>query len=112
MGADPHLVPHHFWLQWSRDLSGHLLSLVKINRNLVDLIWTDRRPDSSRMTMQVFEKSFAGERWQDKVTELRNKLLHHHQCDAMIVTSLTEIAYILNIRGRDLPFIPVIKVNF
>ena len=27
----------------------------------------------------------------------------------MIVTSLTEIAYLLNLRGMDIPFIPVFK---
>lgn len=30
-------------------------------------------------------------------------------CDAMVVTALEEIAWLLNIRGRDLPYNPFVK---
>ncbi|KAM7362827.1 xaa-Pro aminopeptidase 2 [Cochliomyia hominivorax] len=108
IGADPHLVPHHLWMKWENQISDKLLELTKINNNLIDLIWKAERPEPNMVTIQVQEKTFAGERWEDKVKELR-KRLNHHNCDAMIVTSLTEIAYILNIRGIDIPFTPVVK---
>lgn len=30
-------------------------------------------------------------------------------CDALVLTSLEEIAWLLNIRGRDTPYLPVFK---
>lgn len=30
-------------------------------------------------------------------------------CDAMVVTALDEIAWLLNIRGRDIPYNPVLR---
>ncbi|KAL9900653.1 xaa-Pro aminopeptidase 2 isoform 1-T2 [Glossina fuscipes fuscipes] len=108
VGADPHLVPHYLWVKWENQLKDKFLVLTKINNNLIDLIWGEERPESLNMTIQVWERSYAGEKWEDKILELRQKL-YYHKCDAMIVTSLTEIAYLLNVRGRDIPYTPVVK---
>lgn len=35
--------------------------------------------------------------------------LRKHGADAMVVTSLDEIAWLLNIRGRDVPFSPYLR---
>ncbi|XP_058987893.1 xaa-Pro aminopeptidase 2-like [Musca domestica] len=107
VGADPHLVPHHLWRKWESELEDRMLKLRNVNNNLIDLVWKDR-PEPDMIKIQILHKSYAGEKWEDKIKELRERL-HHFKCDAMIVTSLTEIAYLLNIRGRDLPFTPVIK---
>ncbi|XP_053947051.1 xaa-Pro aminopeptidase 2 [Anastrepha ludens] len=107
VGADPHLVPHHLWIRWERELANRLLSLDKVNNNLVDMIWVDR-PSPTNFTIRVQVLQFAGERWESKVEELRSKL-QAYSCDAMVITSLTEIAYLLNIRGLDIPYTPVVK---
>ncbi|SPP87809.1 xaa-Pro aminopeptidase 2 [Drosophila guanche] len=109
VGADPHLVPHYLWAQWERELEDKFLKLVKVNNNLVDLIWGAERPEQPKnQVIQVQAREFAGENWQDKIRELRRRLAHLG-CDAMVVTSLTEIAYLLNIRGTDIPYTPVVK---
>ncbi|EDW58690.2 xaa-Pro aminopeptidase ApepP [Drosophila virilis] len=109
IGADPQLVPHHLWITWERQLADKFLKLIKINSNLVDMIWDAERPEPPKdQVIQVQTLDFAGEKWEDKVNELRRRLAHLG-CDAMIVTSLTEIAYLLNIRGTDIPYTPVVK---
>ncbi|EDW15306.1 xaa-Pro aminopeptidase 2 [Drosophila mojavensis] len=109
IGADPQLVPHHLWLTWERELADKFLKLIKININLVDMIWGSERPETPKHhVIQVQARDFAGEKWEDKVTELRRRLAHLN-CDAMIITSLTEIAYLFNIRGTDIPYTPVVK---
>ena len=30
-------------------------------------------------------------------------------CDALVITALDEIAWLLNIRGRDIPYLPVLR---
>lgn len=110
VGADPHLVPHYLWMRWERELGNRLLVLSRINNNLLDMIWVER-PPASNFTIRVQELQFAGDKWEVKVDELRMKL-QKFSCNAIIVTSLTEIAYLLNIRGLDLPYTPVVKVSF
>ncbi|CAD6994422.1 xaa-Pro aminopeptidase 2 [Ceratitis capitata] len=107
VGVDPHHVPHHLWLRWQRELANRLLVLSRVNNNLVDMIWTNQ-PAPSNFTISVQERQFAGDKWEDKVEELRLKL-QTFSCDAIIVTSLTEIAYLLNIRGMDIPYTPVVR---
>lgn len=110
VGADPHTVPHALWKRWDEELSRRFIRLLRVNRNLVDLVWPDRpRPPTD--LLDVHPIKFAGEKWQSKVDSLRAHMVHE-RCDAIIVTSLTEIAYLLNLRGRDLPHTPVFKVIY
>jgi Xaa-Pro aminopeptidase len=107
IGADPHLVPHYLWQEWDRELSKNFLKLVKVNKNLIDMIWTNR-PLPGTYSLKVQPVKYAGEKWEAKVQTLRNSFMSI-RCDAMVVTSLTEIAYLLNLRGNDIPYIPVFK---
>lgn len=109
VGADPHIVPHHLWQQWETELHQKFIRLVRVNRNLIDMVWQDR-PQPVGDDVHVQPYLYAGEKWQTKVRVLRDHLIQL-RCDAMIVTSLTEIAYLLNLRGSDLPHTPVFKVR-
>lgn len=80
-----------------------------MNRNLVDEIWHNR-PTPKSEAIRVHPTQYAGEKWQSKVSTIRSTLVSSRS-DAIIVTSLTEIAYALNLRSEDLPYTPVFKVN-
>ena len=73
--------------------------------NLVDLIWTDRPPQPSAPLI-LHPEVWTGESIQSKVDKLRQKL-RDSSCYALIVTALDEVAYLLNLRGGDVPFNPV-----
>lgn len=81
-----------------------------MSRNLIDSVWINRPPQNTEL-IKVHPLIYAGEKWQSKIKTLRKHLLKEH-CDAMIVTSLTEIAYLLNLRGTDFPYTPVFKVIY
>lgn len=51
---------------------------------------------------------FVGKEWKDKVKEVRTEL-QNMGADAMVVTALDEIAWLFNIRGRDIPCNPFVK---
>lgn len=53
---------------------------------------------------------YAGEKWESKFDKLRAHLATY-RADAIVLTSLTEVAYMLNLRGNDLPYTPVFKVK-
>lgn len=96
-------------MEWESYLQLKYIRLIRISQNLIDNVWSER-PDESLAPIKVHPIEHAGEKWQTKIQTLRKQLVKEN-CDAMIVTSLTEIAYLLNLRGNDLPFTPVFKVN-
>lgn len=109
VGCDPRTVPHKLWLEWEAQLQLKYIRVIRLNHNLIDLIWL-HRPKESTELIQVHPLKYAGEKWQNKIQTLRKHLVEEH-CDAMVVTSLTEIAYLLNLRGSDVPYKPVFKVS-
>lgn len=52
--------------------------------------------------------SLTGGGWRDKVAAVRAEL-RASNAEAMIVSALDEVAWLLNIRGRDVPYAPLLK---
>jgi Xaa-Pro aminopeptidase len=77
-------------------------------KNLIDTIWGASRAPTRDFSIQSLNSTYSGVSWQEKVEVLRGKLKAHH-CNAMVVTSLTEIAYLLNLRGGDFTYTPVFR---
>lgn len=96
-------------MEWETELQLKYIRLVRLSENLVDNIWTDR-PSDSTAPIKVHPLEYAGEKWQSKLKTLRQQLIAD-SCDAIIITSLTEIAYLLNLRGEDFRYTPVFKVR-
>lgn len=109
VGADPHTIPHYLWSEWEGELNRNIIQLVQVRENLIDAIWKDR-PIPVLKPIEVHPVRYAGVTWQKKIENLRSELITS-RCDAIIVTSLTEIAYLLNLRSNDLPHMPVFKVK-
>lgn len=83
--------------------------MAKVHRNLIDEIWHDRPLATNEpITAQPFH--YAGEKWDSKIRVIRSNL-NANKADAIIITSLPEIAYTLNLRGNDYPFTPIFKVQ-
>lgn len=108
VGADPQTVPHYLWQEWEYELSLKYIHLMNINRNLIDPIWGAERPLPHNDPLKVQPLAYAGEKWESKVDKLRQNI-SANGCDAMVVTSLTEVAYLFNLRGNDIPYVPVFK---
>jgi Xaa-Pro aminopeptidase len=99
IGFDPKLHTPAF-LQKLSDFT-----LKPVEENLVDLLWEDR-PLPPSQPVSLFPEEVAGYRREHKIVQIRAKMAEGG-CDAAILTMSDSIAWLLNIRGRDLPFIPV-----
>ena len=75
--------------------------------DLIRPLWTDGRPEIPTALLHPFDEAFAGESVQSKLGRIREKM-KEKKADAMIVSALDEIAWLLNIRGRDVEFNPVV----
>ena len=60
----------------------------------------------SRLRRKIFLP--IGESWEDKVERTREKL-REMDIDAIVVTALDEVAWLFNLRGRDIPYTPVFR---
>ncbi len=79
--------------------------LKAIYPNLIDNIWHDQ-PAPPKGEVFLFDEKFAGQSGLDKIA-LFQEFLTHEKCNNILFTQNDSIAWLLNIRGADLPFIPV-----
>ncbi|MDF9838218.1 MULTISPECIES: aminopeptidase P family protein [unclassified Breznakia] len=97
----------------SAQLGKQFESLVKNNHgkvlhdvDFVGDIWKER-PNLEIKKAFILDKKYVGETTKAKISKLREKL-HTYRVANHLITSLDDIAYLLNIRGRDIPSTPVI----
>jgi len=100
IGYDPMLISEE-GLQRYRDAG---LVLQPVAHNPIDVLWTDR-PAPPRGPAVPHAIAWAGRDSADKRAELAGVLREAGQ-DAAILTDPASIAWLLNIRGTDVPFTP------
>ncbi|MDD7404091.1 MAG: aminopeptidase P family protein [Butyribacter sp.] len=79
---------------------------MDLSQDLVGSIWAER-PVLDHKKAWILGEKYAGESRQSKIKKLRG-CLEKWKADRMIITSLDDIAWILNIRGNDIPCNPVV----
>ncbi|XP_050313116.1 xaa-Pro aminopeptidase 1-like [Anthonomus grandis grandis] len=109
IGANPKLISEYMWNKMANQLAPHKIELVALNVCLIDEIWPKKeRPKKRSKNAFVLDIKYAGVNYTTKIEEVR-KLVKKAGADAMVVTSLDEIAWLLNLRGRDIPYPPFVK---
>lgn len=94
---------------WGRKLAGIVEKKngsLYVNEDLIDLIWKER-PALSKASLFLLDERYTGKSTKEKLTELR-KTMEKEGADFHILTSLYDIAWLLNIRGGDIDYVPVI----
>ena len=79
---------------------------MHVNEDLVDIIWTDR-PALSKAPLFILEEKYSGKSTADKLRDVRKKMAEAG-ANVHILTSLCDIAWLLNIRGGDIEHVPVV----
>lgn len=82
-------------------------ALKPIDTNLIDEIWVDKPAlPAAKIVTQPFQ--YSGKLASEKLRECRESM-HEYKVKSLIVYSLEEIAWLLNLRGADVPYVPVFK---
>jgi len=105
IGYDPRM--HR--VAWNKQMEKKLGSnsqLIAINENPIDLYWIDR-PKPCGDKAQLLDEKHTGISSVKKRNTLGNIILKN-KCDAAFITQLDSIAWLLNIRGNDVPCNPVL----
>lgn len=106
LGYDPRMHSYAWAGQTRAALEQAGLHLVALASNPVDLNWSDR-PAPGCAPVQLFEHARAGASSQHK-RERIGQLIARAGADVALVSALDSIAWLLNLRGADVPRTPVI----
>ena len=79
---------------------------IEYNYDLVDRIWEDR-PSLSTKSAYLLEEKYAGETFSSKLARLR-EVMKENGVQNHVITTLDDIAWLFNIRGRDVLYTPVV----
>lgn len=79
---------------------------IAYDEDLVDMIWKNR-PNPSAEPVWILSENYAGKSAALKLEDLRNAM-RKEKADAHILTTMDDIAWLLNIRGNDVSCNPVV----
>ena len=100
IGVNPEMFSVNDFAEWKE----------KIQLKSIDLIrplWTEGRPAIPADKLYPYSSDFAGETVESKLARMREQLAAK-KGDALIISALDEIAWLLNIRGNDVEYNPVV----
>ncbi|XP_015127089.1 xaa-Pro aminopeptidase ApepP isoform X2 [Diachasma alloeum] len=106
VGADPNLLCYSTWVHLEAVLTGAGHSLLALEENLIDQLWGDEQPPLTLNPIVPQLLKYTGNKGGDKIAKCRAEM-KENRVGALVITYLDEIAYLLNLRGSDIPYNPV-----
>ena len=103
LGYDPRLHTPESVSRYSTACAAAKGELVTLRANPIDLVWRDRPPPPQGTIVQ-HKLRFAGEAVPSKIGRVRAGLT---EADGLIVSDPHNLAWLLNIRGSDVPHTPL-----
>ena len=105
VGLNPEMFSVNDFAAWKNQWADAGIEVKSLD--LIKPIWTEGRPAIPQDKLYPYSADFAGESVESKLARMRAKMAALHG-DALIVSALDEIAWLLNIRGNDVEFNPVV----
>lgn len=107
VGIDLNCISYQEYLKIKEELDNFNINLQPTNENLIDTIWNDR-PEPTISEIMIFPDEYNGcpspQKRQQIAKSLRDKDL-----DATVICDPESICWLLNIRGKDREFLPIIN---
>ena len=100
VGVNPEMFSVNDFSAWNEKIALKSIDLIKP-------LWIEGRPAIPQDKLYPYSADFAGETVESKLARMREKLVALHG-DSIIVSALDEIAWLLNIRGNDVEYNPVV----
>ena len=100
VGLNPEMFSVNDFAEWKEKADLKSIDLIKA-------LWTDGRPLFPQDKLYPYSADFAGETVESKLKRMREQLAKK-KADVMIISALDEIAWLLNIRGNDVEYNPVV----
>ncbi len=105
IGVNPEMFSVQGYTSLNERLTANGARLYSID--LIRPLWVEDRPTIPADALFVFDEKYAGESVDSKLTRIRAEI-RKAGAEAMVISALDEIAWLLNIRGNDVAFNPVV----
>ena len=105
IGFDPKLHSYQWYKNALKTVKNNF-NLVPVSTNPIDLYWHDRE-ERKYSEILLLDEEYTGEKSSSKRDRV-SKILKDKKCDYAIITRLDSIAWLLNVRGEDVPCNPVL----
>jgi Xaa-Pro aminopeptidase len=105
IGVDPGQIPVSSFETRKKYFEDHGIILVGTDGNLVDEVWAEERPSRPKEKVWVLEEKYSGETTLQKYDRIIKKM--DSKATMLLVTTLDDIAWTLNLRGSDISFNPM-----
>lgn len=109
LGFDGRCISHESASGLLRKLSSKKCS-VKCDRDLAGEIWTGR-PEKTAEKIWILKEEYAGVSAAEKIGNLKRSL-KDRGAEAAVLSAMDETAWLLNLRGWDVPYCPVFDAFF
>jgi Xaa-Pro aminopeptidase len=106
VGYDPRMHTLRWQQAAEKTLAKRDIELVETEDNLVDLCWQDR-PQPELQQALFLEETFTGRSSADKRAEV-GAAIAEEGAEAALIFAADSVAWLLNIRGRDVPSLPLV----
>lgn len=103
LGFDPWLMSEGQYKNWSDNTS---LELIDCTPNPIDTIWTDQ-PERPLNPVEIHDLKYAGLPHTQKLARLYD-CMQDHDADALIIMAPDSLCWLLNCRGSDFPYTPLV----
>ena len=107
VGIDTRLHSLDWFRKMEHELGQNKIEVVELDKNPIDLCWKDR-PKPCDDEIMLLEEFFTGISSRTK-RDTAAKVVRERKADFALITQLDSIAWILNIRGNDVPRLPVAR---
>ncbi|HIF9198320.1 TPA: aminopeptidase P family protein [Photobacterium damselae] len=97
------------WFERTQQQVGEELDLISIDANPIDSLWIDR-PAATLSDAILMSEQYAGVSSSEKRNQIA-AVLKKNKADAAVISQIDAIAWLLNIRGNDVPRLPVLLSN-
>ncbi|QKE72028.1 aminopeptidase P family protein [Arthrobacter citreus] len=108
VGFDGNVFSINMVKKMEKDLKAKRI-VLKMNQDLIDGIWAGR-PEIPKGQIFTHDVKYAGKSRVEKLNEVREEMKNKGG-NYYILTSLDDIAWLLNIRGEDVPNNPILIAN-
>ncbi|MCE9677890.1 aminopeptidase P family protein [Shewanella sp. AS1] len=106
VGVDARLHPLSWYLAAKAELESAGLTLVSVKDNPIDLHWQDR-PNAAAASIMLFDQASAGRSSLEKRSQI-GASIRKAGADVALISALDSFCWLLNIRGNDVPRLPVV----
>lgn len=106
VGVDPKTLTINQTLQFQTAFEQTKNKLVSIEENWIDLLWDDQPPLTISPIFHL-DLKYTGRSTKDKINAVRSAL-KSNDAESIVISRLDEIAWLLNIRGNDIEYNPLV----